>query len=231
MDQYAPPTYGDHRFDQLYSDVDPSGFVTPAGGPSGANTPQGFQSRNASNENLPTLGTGSDADFSASVLHNRLYNIQDQGSSRYARDRSATIRANSYSGDTPDEELADRQNQTESMSSSSANGRRRHITPLSRNASDEEQVTSGSLTPRVQAQHIEVNEMNEIYRLPSYGRAVRTPVRTPANEGPPAYQAALGSSSTSSLPPARSPAPERPAGNSSSTRRGRTSTSARGCFG
>lgn len=41
LNAMAPPGYGEHQFDQLYSDVDPSGFQTPAGMMSGAATPMG----------------------------------------------------------------------------------------------------------------------------------------------------------------------------------------------
>jgi arrestin-related trafficking adapter 4/5/7 len=45
----APPTYGTHLLDQLYEDIDPSGFL------SGVNTPFRGMSRNVSVENLGSL--------------------------------------------------------------------------------------------------------------------------------------------------------------------------------
>ncbi|CAG8976450.1 hypothetical protein HYALB_00008039 [Hymenoscyphus albidus] len=54
MQRHAPPLYGDHVTDQLYADVDLSGFMTPAP-QSGMNTPFYSQSRAGSHENLASL--------------------------------------------------------------------------------------------------------------------------------------------------------------------------------
>lgn len=231
LGQHAPPMYGEHQFDQLYSSVDPSGFMTPADGRSGVNTPYASESRNASSENLASMNAVAQGTFSAHVLQGRLHNIQDHGSSRFARDRSHVVTAGtpgpgSLSNEVTDEESSHRTGtHVDSVSGAGgSNSHHNHSDPILRRASDDEQSPSGSHTPH--AQHLEIDEVNEIYRLPSYGRAVRTPVRTPANEGPPTYQAALRStSSTPPLPLPQLPTQAHTTGSSSYFREPRTSTS------
>ena len=232
LEQHAPPMYGEHQFDQLYSNVDPNGFVTPAGGASGINTPFDLHSRNASMEDLSSLGTAAEAEFSANVLQNRLYNIQGHGSSRYARDRSATVVPGPLSSDAMNEDSSVRQNSAphaEFLSSSAeCNNRHSPSHSLSPRTSDEDATPLASRSLRPEAQHIEVNDMNEIFKLPSYGRAVRTPVRTPANEGPPTYQAAVSSSSALVAPLLAHPVQAHTAGPSSYFRDSRTLAWTRG---
>ncbi len=240
LEQHAPPMYGEHQFDQLYSNVDPSGFVTPAGGASGINTPFNLHSRNASTEDISSLSTAAEAEFSANVLQNRLYNFQDRGSSRHARDRSATVvpAPVTHAGEAADEEssAADRHNSLphpDSTLASSSVGSTTRQSPsdlLSRRTSDDDDDATplAQRTLRPEAQHIEINDMNDIFRLPSYGRAVRTPVRTPANEGPPTYQAVI--SGPPAPPPLQPAAPlqAHTAARSSYVREARASTQARG---
>ncbi|KAF2196182.1 hypothetical protein GQ43DRAFT_272365 [Delitschia confertaspora ATCC 74209] len=73
-DQNAPPLYGMHQLDELYSDIDPSGFMTPRG-TSGTNTPFYGHSRHTSVEDLPGLMLHSDPGASAAVLQSRLRNL------------------------------------------------------------------------------------------------------------------------------------------------------------
>ena len=51
---HAPPLYGQHLLDQLYEDIDPSGFMTP-GPASGINTPFYGHSRQGSSDNLAAM--------------------------------------------------------------------------------------------------------------------------------------------------------------------------------
>lgn len=85
VNQNAPPTYGLHQLDELYNDIDPSGFMTPGGHHSivgsGANTPFYAQSRSGSAENLASLDAvahqpGGGA--SAIALQLRLQNLDSQ---------------------------------------------------------------------------------------------------------------------------------------------------------
>ena len=77
--QHAPPTYGQHQLDELYMDIDPSGFMTPGGrGTSGANTPFYGHSRQGSIEDLAALNSiaqQADGGASISALHSRLNNL------------------------------------------------------------------------------------------------------------------------------------------------------------
>lgn len=240
LEQHAPPMYGEHQFDQLYSNVDPSGFVTPAGGASGINTPFNLHSRNASTEDISSLSTtAAEAEFYANVLQNRLYNIQDRGSSRHARDRSATVvpAPGPLSGEAADEDssVAARHNSLPHPDSSlpssvGSTTRQSPSGPLSRRTSsdDDDATPLVHRTLRPEAQHIEINDMNDIFRLPSYGRAVRTPVRTPANEGPPTYQAAISTTAAPPPPPLAAPLQAHTAARSSYAREARASNQARG---
>ncbi|KAL6710136.1 hypothetical protein ACN47E_009927 [Coniothyrium glycines] len=82
VNQNAPPTYGLHQLDELYNDIDPSGFMTPGGYHSmvgsGANTPFYAQSRSGSDENLASLDAvahQSGGGASAAALQHRLQNL------------------------------------------------------------------------------------------------------------------------------------------------------------
>ncbi|KAH8711886.1 carbon catabolite repression protein cred [Phaeosphaeriaceae sp. PMI808] len=80
INQNAPPTYGLHQLDELYNDIDPSGFMTPGGYHSmmnsGANTPFYAQSRTGSAEDLASLdAVASGGGASAAALQHRLQNL------------------------------------------------------------------------------------------------------------------------------------------------------------
>lgn len=92
VNQNAPPTYGLHQLDELYNDIDPSGFMTPGGYHSmmgsGANTPFYAQSRSGSAENLASLNAvahqlGGGA--SAAALQHRLQNLDMSNNDRPTR--------------------------------------------------------------------------------------------------------------------------------------------------
>jgi hypothetical protein len=91
----APPLYGQHQFDQYYSEMDHTGYRTP-GNFSTPGTPFGSLSRNISNENLGSLvGQGGrqsileqspgnnqqdNGDVSPAALQHRLQNLRVSGS-------------------------------------------------------------------------------------------------------------------------------------------------------
>jgi hypothetical protein len=93
VNQNAPPTYGLHQLDELYNDIDPSGFMTPGGMHSvmgsGANTPFYAQSRRGSAEDLTSLDAvahhqpGGGA--SAAALQHRLQNLDMNHNDRQSR--------------------------------------------------------------------------------------------------------------------------------------------------
>lgn len=78
VNQNAPPTYGLHQLDSLYHDIDPSGFMTPGGhasiANSGANTPFYAHSRSGSEDNLQSLSAIAGG-ASATALQHRLQNL------------------------------------------------------------------------------------------------------------------------------------------------------------
>ncbi|KAH9876431.1 hypothetical protein J1614_003562, partial [Plenodomus biglobosus] len=107
VNQNAPPTYGLHQLDELYNDIDPSGFMTPGGFHSvmnsGANTPFYAQSRSGSTEDLASLNAvahqhGGGA--SAIALQHRLQNLDMSHSDHTSRFASHTPRGHQSSGDS-----------------------------------------------------------------------------------------------------------------------------------
>ncbi|KAL8981611.1 MAG: hypothetical protein Q9205_003651 [Flavoplaca limonia] len=72
----APPQYGEHRSDVLFSELDPAGYVTPAGARSGFSTPFDSRSRRGSADNLANLAFASPpASFTPIALSSRLNNL------------------------------------------------------------------------------------------------------------------------------------------------------------
>ncbi|GES63567.1 carbon catabolite repression protein cred [Aspergillus terreus] len=175
--QQAPPLYGEHQFDQLYSELDPAGYRTPGPG-SGPGTPFGTLSRNLSAENLASMNALTTTDISASALHSRLSNLH----------------ASRHSNPSPSES----ENQLESRlgvptdyfgPSSGSNTHSLTSPELSRRTSDEvdhDHVPSGMATPF----HPQYAEVETLSRVPSYSTAVRTSVR-PHDSGLPDYQAVI----------------------------------------
>jgi arrestin-related trafficking adapter 4/5/7 len=96
VNQNAPPTYGLHQLDELYNDIDPSGFMTPGGYhsmmQSGANTPFYAHSRSGSAENVASLDAVAQqpgGGASAAALQQRLANLDmsNERSSRFQPNR------------------------------------------------------------------------------------------------------------------------------------------------
>lgn len=170
---HPPPTYRDHIFDQLYADIDNSGFRTPAP-QSGMSTPFYNQSRSGSAENLsPSMGGITGTDIRPDVLSNRLQNLSRNNSFR-RRNNSSFSGGNSppHGSSTSVQNsfprsLDHRQN---SLPTSA---------PLSRRASEESDAAAdNSFLPsgRQSPEHIDYSEM-DLSRVPSYMTAVRAPAR------------------------------------------------------
>ena len=92
VNQNAPPTYGLHQLDELYNDIDPSGFMTPGGYHSimnsGANTPFYAHSRSGSAEDLASLDAVAQqpgGGASAAALQHRLQNLDMSHNDRLSR--------------------------------------------------------------------------------------------------------------------------------------------------
>ena len=179
----VPPLYGEHQFDQLYSDIDLSGYQTPVG----ASTPLGVLSRSGSSENLVgAYGGTMSSEVEANLLHNRLSGLSDSIAAR------VNARTPSSGASTP------RQNnlsvsgspQDASSSCSAAHGE------YFQHAFDQ-----GTLAPRratEQALTPQLIERQTLSRVPSYNTALHTGVRTPCSNGLPTYQTATSRSPTPS---------------------------------
>ncbi|MCJ1316314.1 hypothetical protein MMC15_001635 [Xylographa vitiligo] len=192
INRQTPPNYGEHLFDQLYSDVDPNGYMTPGG----SNTPLNSQSRSGSSENLASMGDAlTDAEVSANTLRNRLSSLTDPIAIR-ARERTPIsgtstpqprTRASPPGSYNPSIAIsAPGEYPTTSIGGTYSSGT---TSPRSRSNSDD-----GSAP-----QHIERAALS---RVPSYNTALQTSVRTPCSDNLPTYQDATSRPSTP--PPARS---------------------------
>lgn len=161
----VPPLYGQHQFDQLYSELDPSGYRTP--GPcSGPGTPFSTLSRNLSVDNLASMNALTETDISASALHSRLTSL-----SINRVGQPPVNETNDYFGSSG----------TSSQSPGSPE--------LPRRPSDEmeqEVIPSGVATPF----HPQYTEVESLSRVPSYSTAVRSHVR-PCDMGLPDYDAVI----------------------------------------
>ena len=80
MNVLAPPIYGDHQSDQLYSGLDQTGYDTPARA-SGSVTPHGPGSRSVSDDNLTSMHGIASNNAAANTLQNRLNELNVAGES------------------------------------------------------------------------------------------------------------------------------------------------------
>jgi hypothetical protein len=197
--QQAPPLYGEHQFDQLYSEVDISGYRTP-GVISGSGTPFGTLSRNLSAEDLPSMAAISNGDISASALHSRLTRLHANNVSRTPPTDTS---------DHTDMESAHRaQAQAPDYFTMTGNSRSQSHSPEgpshtpSRRPSEEhdpDSFPSGMATPY----HPQYLEVENLSRVPSYTTAIRSTARTQYSEDLPDYRAAVSSDVAAASP--RSP--------------------------
>lgn len=199
----APPLYGEHQFDLLYSDVDPSGYRTPVPVVSSPNTPFGPHSRSVSIENLSSVRNmdSTAVDENISNLANRLSNLDGRQSPTNLRSGTETNRTEVEPRQVESRRPSDytvRSNSTSlsedqpshhgSSNSPSANVSRR--TSAENGTSPENSMVVPHFT-----------EFEDISRIPSYSTAVKTPVRTPCSDDLPSYgDATLRNSSASGLP-------------------------------
>ena len=199
LDELTPPQYGEHQFDQLYSEIDLTGYMTPAGGPSGMSTPFQSRSRSVSSENLTSLTGVATSDLAANVLQSRLSNLDVAGSNRLLRDRVVDRSHLSSSGDSQGDQgnesgttLSNPLNlgSSDGTQQSSLNGN-----AISRQVSEEDENISTPVTP----QHIEYSA-ESLAKVPSYTTALKSPTRTPVNDGLPTYQTAIRASRQTPTP-------------------------------
>ncbi|KAF9888092.1 hypothetical protein FE257_009357 [Aspergillus nanangensis] len=177
--QQAPPLYGEHQFDQLYSELDPAGYRTPGPG-SGPGTPFGTLSRNLSSEHLPSMNALTSTDISASALHTRLSNLHASRNTPSPPELENQIENDSRLLGVPPEYVGP---------PSGSNTHTPTSPELSRRPSDEvdhDHVPSGMATPF----HPQYAEVETLSRVPSYSTAVRSTVR-PHDSELPAYQTVI----------------------------------------
>jgi arrestin-related trafficking adapter 4/5/7 len=222
IEMQAPPLYGDHQLDQMYSEVDVSGYRTPANF-STPGTPFGDHSRNISSENLSSLdaitngiaANGANGaipgDVSATALRSRLQNLRS-GPNPLAHEEHNRSRDNSPEASRRSSAATGNQQRDYFSSCRSSRGSRSRNSPhsstpsagnSSRRSSGEnghhqhiDYLPSGTHTPAAL-------EIENLCRVPSYSTAVRAPART-THSGPglPTYGAATsGDASLSSSPP------------------------------
>lgn len=181
--------YGEHQFDQLYSEVDPNGYRTP-GPNSGPGTPFGPLSRNISAENLASMNALTNTDISASALHSRLTSLS---STRVGHPSTPS----DPSHESPNESHANSRGLNVHFdyfgpSSGSGSNSQSHGSPvLSRRPSDEgdhDHIPSGMATPF----HPQYAEVETLSRVPSYSTAVRATVG-PCDSNLPDYNAVIAS--------------------------------------
>lgn len=195
--QNAPPTYGLHQLDELYNDIDPSGFMTPGGhasiGNSGATTPFYAHSRSGSAENLAsldaTLGGSHGGGISTVALQHRLANLNlnqlrgNPSSSRYIPSRGYSTQShhshhNSSGGSTP-HSFPDGPS---FLANGGATGTSSGGTTPPGSYFANVPLPPGSSTPYDY-------DMEALTRTPSYNTAVRTPAaHTPLTEDLPSYE-------------------------------------------
>lgn len=204
----APPEYGRHQLDQIFSGIDPAGYITRAG--SGSATPAGIYagSRRGSHDNIASLnGVVSDGHTSPpgpsnsspgphhhgsalpSILHSRLADLQERGPSNFQHQPSNLSNQHSPSGGnspgpgsaTPHSPLSRSIPNSQPGSYFASIGQSpNHSVPLSRRTSNEEGHTADI--------HQADYDVNDLSRVPSYGAALRhSGAMTPFTEGPPSY--------------------------------------------
>ncbi|KAJ5959554.1 Immunoglobulin E-set [Penicillium vulpinum] len=205
----APPLYGEHTFDQLYSELDPSGYRTPGPG-SGPGTPFTPLSRNISSDNLASMNALTNTDISASALHHRLTNLN--ASSFHNPNHPITpgtvtpSEAALHGSHSPipiEGHNIHRQLGVSGDYFGPSSYPHNQASPeLSRRPSDEvehDTLPSGMATPF----HPHYAEVETLSRVPSYSTAVRCAVR-PHDSGLPDYNAVIASS-LPTLPVPQSP--------------------------
>ncbi|WPG98607.1 Hypothetical protein R9X50_00140000 [Acrodontium crateriforme] len=196
----APPEYGRHQLDQMYSDIDPSGFMSRAGSASG--TPSGpfAQSRRASFDNLASLSNGNLASLNgiadsdvpvasssahphASILHSRLADLQSQGQTAPITRSPGLFAGHSVSGGNSPNGLSGQHSpERYAVNTYFPNGISSNTSPHASNS------VSGRTSDEILTNGTSDYDISTLSRVPSYGAATRTPgAVTPFTDGPPTY--------------------------------------------
>ena len=204
----TPPQYGEHHLDQLYSDIDPSGYLTPMGAETGANTPIDPRSRSVSADDLASMDALASSSPAVNTLSARLSTLNtavgrspriDLGNRPpFSSIENGTEIQEALHVPSPGE-LRAQQNSPPSQNGDyftqrqgSSPGQSPH-TPtnerLPRRISDEDDEP---LTSHQSPRHVEYSA-EDLAKVPSYSTALRSNPRTPINADLPSYQTATGS--------------------------------------
>lgn len=181
----APPVYGRHRLDQIYSDIDPTVYMSRAGSAPG--TPGGLfaQSRRGSQDHSTSLNGIAVSDHgdpslhahgsaSPSVLHSRLTDLQLRDPTLAAQTSGANLSGSPSGGTSPAPGLAD----SPYFASASA----------AVSAAQSPHITSNPATSHPNTLPTQDYNLSDLSRVPSYNAALRTSGSvTPFIDGPPTY--------------------------------------------
>lgn len=197
LEDQAPPLYGNHQYDQLWSEIDLSGYMTPAYPASGAATPLQPQSRSTSLDNLSSLDAVSQRSpgpITPQALQHRLTEMPEPQASRWRASyagfstpprASGPTRGNSEdSGPAP----AGPTSVAAAAAAAAPAAADDEGNPESQQSWEESPFDS-PLSPPL---HIEY-DAETLSKVPSYHTAVRAPARVPFNGDLPNYEAATGS--------------------------------------
>lgn len=175
----APPGYGEHVLDQLYEDVDITGYQTPAVR-SGVSSPFYAQSRSGSAENIS--GLTHSVPVAPAALSTMLANVSlDSALQNYPQSTPGHPGSGRVSPTSAPHRATPRSNPTS--------------TNLSRTPSGEDHSERSS----AERAQVDAAEFAELNRVPSYSTAVRTPARPripPGGTFVPDYQTALSAPRT-----------------------------------
>jgi hypothetical protein len=194
----APPEYGRHQLDQLFSDMDPAGFMSRAPSDHGSPSSDNAQSSRTSEDNSPSFNDVvngvSDGDYAEnhgspnpSMLRSRLTDLQERDSSLSRRSPAVSF-SNSPTGggspapgvvDSPESQPGSNVSQSATYFLSNLGQSRDRSVTGSRRTSDD-----NTAAPVRQNDY----DMDNLMRVPSYGAALRTSgTVTPFTDGPPSY--------------------------------------------
>ena len=164
----APPGYGEHVLDQLYENIDMSGYRTPGGmqtpgGSSGMNSPYSALSRAGSHENLAAMINDSTT-ITPAALSSRLQDMSTNNvGGPLRRDASFASTASSNTGGPTNAAAA------AALAGSSSPETTHWSPPLSRHNSGE--CHSGRHSPE---EHLEFPELEDLSKVPSYATAIKS---------------------------------------------------------
>ncbi|PNS14230.1 hypothetical protein CAC42_6743 [Sphaceloma murrayae] len=184
----APPEYGQHQLDELYGDLQPSGYHTTA--PSGFATPAAALSRRGSNDNLHGLSTITPEgqhgiSINSALLRSRLASLQEDSLPLPNSTPHSPVYSSSHGTTSPRPFGVHSYSSTGIFTNRSTppiQSPHSASLPQSRRASDE-------LDPAPPTRND--YDMNDLTRIPSYGTALRSSGNvTPYTEYPPSYMEA-----------------------------------------